>query len=201
MNQPLGYAVGNAIEVAECIEVLRNQKSGDLSSADLKEATIQLCAQMLELGGKARNLTEGRKKALAKLADGSAWKIFTRFVKAQGGSLEQFQDPRTHHEGLIVQTWKASKRGYISRMDTEALGWLLISLGGGRHKAEDKVDHRVGFVYHRKLGARVQPGDPIATVYIREDQADIADLERQFQDAIEISGSRKPVPKLIVERI
>jgi len=111
MSQPLGYAVGNALEVAESIEVLKNQKSTERSSCDLKEATIQLCAQMLELGGKARNLAEGRKKALAKLADGSAWKVFTRFVEAQGGSLSKFVDPRASKGDLLVQTWKAPQPG------------------------------------------------------------------------------------------
>jgi pyrimidine-nucleoside phosphorylase len=201
MSQPLGYAVGNALEVAESIEVLRNQKAAELSSADLKETTIQLCAQMLELGGKARNLAEGRKKASAKLADGSAWAAFQGFVKAQGGSLEKFSDPRGADSGARVSTWKAKKRGYITRMDTEAIGRLLIQMGGGRVHAGDRIDHRVGLVFQRKLGAKVAPSDPIATIYTRPEQPDLADLEAKFHEAIEISGSRKPVPKLIVERI
>jgi pyrimidine-nucleoside phosphorylase len=200
MNQPLGYAVGNALEIAESIEVLRNQKATDLASADLREATVQLCAEMLELGGKARNLAEGRKKAQARLADGSAWKIFGRFIASQGGELARFSDPKASFGDLTVRTWKASRRGYIARMDTLALGRLLIELGGGRVKAADTIDHRVGFVFHRKLGARVQPGDPIATVYARKESG-LDHLEEKFLSAIEISGSRKPVPKLILERI
>jgi pyrimidine-nucleoside phosphorylase len=200
MNQPLGYSIGNALEIAESIEVLKNEKSGEFSTLDLKEVTIQLCAQMLVLGRKARNLAEGRKRTLARLADGSAWKVFESFVAAQGGRLSEFKDPRNHHDGLRVETWKAPRRGYIVRMDTEALGRLLIELGGGRVRADDKVDHRVGFVLHRKLGARVEAGDPLATVYARADQA-MPEITKKFFASVEISGSRKPVPKLIVERI
>jgi pyrimidine-nucleoside phosphorylase len=93
MNQPLGYAVGNALEVQECIEILKNEKRSDTSSADLKELTVQLCAHMLELSKITNNLTEGRKLAHRKLQDGTAWKIFRDLVSAQGGSLEQIDHP------------------------------------------------------------------------------------------------------------
>ena len=202
MSQPLGYSVGNALEVGESIEVLKNQQSGELSSSDLKETTIQLCAQMLQLGGKAGNLADGRKKALAKLADGSAWKVFRHFVAAQEGSLAKFSDPRISPAGLQTQVWKARNRGYISWMNTETMGRLLTELGGGRIHAEDSIDHRVGFVYHRKLGAHMQPGDAIVTVYARPGQSELLrELENKFQSAIEISRSRKPLPNLLIGRI
>lgn len=85
MDQPLGYSVGNALELREALEVLKNEKKEDLCSADLKELTIQLCAQMLDLGGICRNITEGRKLAHGKLIDGSAWKYFLKLVEKQKG--------------------------------------------------------------------------------------------------------------------
>jgi thymidine phosphorylase len=85
-------------------------------------------------------------------------------------------------------------------MDTEAIGRILVELGGGRKKVTDTVDPGVGLIFHRKLGAKVLPGDPICTVYAREDQ-DLAPLEKTFLDALEVSGARKQVQKLILEQI
>src|SRR5262249_23757334 len=97
MDQPLGWAVGNSLEVLQSVETLSNKRlklhNFDCGSSDLKELTVQLCAHMLELGGVARNLAEGRKLAHGKLADGSAWKRFLEMVDAQGGSTSCFEDP------------------------------------------------------------------------------------------------------------
>ncbi|MBC7692138.1 MAG: thymidine phosphorylase [Methylotenera sp.] len=197
MDQPLGNTAGNAIEVIESIELLRNERP----AADLKEITIQLCAHMLELGKVVKNLSEGRKLAHARLADGSAWQIFQDMVKAQGGSLEQILDTKKLPHTSRSLVWKATKRGYITRMDTEVLGKILVELGGGRKKASDSVDPRVGFYFHKKLGARVQSGDPVATVYVAEKMPTelLKELEALFQEAVEIRGERKSVPKLISE--
>jgi pyrimidine-nucleoside phosphorylase len=204
MDQPLGYAAGNALEVAECIAVLRNEKNEELSSLDLKEVTIQLCAHMLVLGRVVKGLAEGRKLALKKLADGSAWNIFEAQVKAQGGDVRQVLDPSKLPQAPIQVEWKAKKRGYVARMDTEALGRILIELGGGRKKASDTVDPAVGLVFHRKLGSKVQAGDTIATVHAPAAFAAkerMTEIETMFQNAVEIAAVRKPVPKLVLEVI
>jgi pyrimidine-nucleoside phosphorylase len=204
MNQPLGYAVGNAIEVLESIEILRGDKAeSDRCSSDLKELTIQLCAHMLDLGGVVKNVPEGRKLAHARLQDGSAWEVFQKLVRAQGGAMEQILEP----ERKLPQTssaviWKAPKRGYLVKMDTEVMGRILVELGGGRKKASDSVDPRVGLIFHKKLGSRVASGEPMVTVNVPEKRGngpDLELLERQFQEAIEVSSTRKPVPKLIFE--
>lgn len=206
MNQPLGYAVGNSIEMIESIEVLRNQRfipdalgnAAEVTSADLKELTIQLCAHMLEIGGKTRNVTEGRKLAHTRLTDGSAWRIFRELVKLQDGDLAQIEDPTRLPLAARVVQWSSPKRGYIAKMDTAAIGRILVELGGGRKKATDSVDHGVGLVFHKKLGARVQPGEPIATVFGPGDR-DLGELEKQFLGALELTSARKPVPKLVME--
>lgn len=199
MNQPLGYAVGNALEVQECIEILRNEKKDDTSSADLKELTIQLCAHMLELGKVVRNMTEGRKLAHRKLMDESAWNIFQDLVRAQGGDVNQIIHPEKLPLAHRRVTWTAKKRGFINKMNTETIGLLLIELGGGRKKTSDQVDPGVGMVFHKKLGSQVRQGDPIATIYA-QDKTDLGPLELQFHQAIEITKARKPVPKLIFEQ-
>ncbi len=200
MDQPLGYAVGNAIEMVESIEILRNDKSSALCSGDLKELTIQLCAHMLVLGEVSDNLAEGRKLAHQKLQDGSAWKVFVNMVAEQGGSVDQIMHPEKLPQAAREIKWKARKKGYISKMNTETIGRILVDLGGGRKKASDEVNPGVGLAFHKKLGAAVQAGEPIVTVYAPE-KVKLTELEAMFHDAVEISGARKPVPKLIYEQM
>ncbi|MCM2322083.1 MAG: thymidine phosphorylase [Oligoflexia bacterium] len=204
MSQPLGYAVGNSLEVLESVAVLRNRKQKDLSSADLRELTIQLCAHMLDLGKATRNLNEARKLAQKKLNDGSAWDVFEKLVEAQSGSLQQIREPSTLNISPRTVTWGARKRGYLTRMDTEAIGRILVELGGGRKKASDAVDPSVGLIFHKKLGAKLSAGEPIATVHLPAETAgtiDPATLQARFDEAMEITGARKPVPKLIFEQL
>jgi pyrimidine-nucleoside phosphorylase len=198
MNQPLGYAAGNAIEVKECISILRNEKSADKNSMDLKELTIQLTAHMLDLGGVVKSLAEGRKLARARLADGSAWKVFERLVETQGGSLDLIRHPEKLAQSPQTIIFKAKKRGYIAKMQTEEIGKLLVEMGGGRKRITDSVDPGVGMIFHKKLGAKVQVGDSLVTVHAPED-FDFAVVESRLADAIEITGTRVAVPKLILE--
>ncbi len=203
MSQPLGYTAGNALEVRECIEVMtqtRAQRSPEFSSADLKELTLQLCAHMLVLGKISRNLSEGRKLAAARLTDGSAWKYFREMVAAQGGDLDLIDHPERLQKAPVVVQWKAGKRGIINKMDTELIGKILVELGGGRKKVTDTIDFGVGMEFHKKLGARVQPGDPIVTVHAPEGLR-LETLEADFHAALEISSSRKPVPKLVLDTL
>ncbi|MBC7397278.1 MAG: thymidine phosphorylase, partial [Bdellovibrionales bacterium] len=153
MDQPLGYAAGNALEIYECIEVLKQADLNpyQLSSADLKELTIHLCAQMLEVGKIVKNYAQGRKLANAKLVDGSAWEKFKVMVKAQGGDVATLDEPWTYMHAEKVIEIKCRKKGYVTEMHTEALGRLLIQLGGGRNQVGVDIDHTVGFFFHKKL--------------------------------------------------
>ncbi len=199
MNQPLGYAVGNSIEVKECIEILKNEKNSDFCSADLKELTIHLCAHMLDIGGISRNLADGRKLAHSRLADGSAWKIFQNLVQAQGGDVAKISNPNKFETAPRCITWKSKKRGFIGKMNTEELGRILVELGGGRRKTSDLIDPSVGMIFHKKLGNKVQMGDPLVTIYANAN-CDLNPIEAQFHQSVEITTARKPVPKLIFEQ-
>lgn len=199
MNQPLGYAVGNALEVQECMEILKNEKNAELSSVDLKELTIHLCAHMLCLGKIVRSLAEGRKLAQTKLADGSAWKVFLELVRSQGGDPLKITQSNGLPKAPIQVTWKSKKRGYIGKMNTENIGRILIELGGGRKKANDLINPSVGMIFHKKLGGKIQVGEPLVTVYARH-SAGLEDLETQLHQSLEITGTRQPVPKLVFEQ-
>ena len=203
MNQPLGYAVGNSVEVNEAIEILKNQRSSSFSSTDLKEVTIHLCSHMLILGKKVRTVNEGRKRALEKLQDGRAWEVFKQMVIAQGGDLQNLNQ----ESGLPVAQkkiqWKSRRNGYLTKINTEAIGRLIVAMGGGRQKAEDQIDHSVGLLFHRKLGARLKPGDPIVTALVNPSTSEekLAELEQRFLDSVQIQSTRKNSPKLILETL
>jgi pyrimidine-nucleoside phosphorylase len=200
MSQPLGYSVGNALEIRESIEVLKNEKRGDLTSIDLKELTLTLCSHMLEVSGHVKTIAQGRKLATQKLKDGSAWEVFLKLVKAQGGDVQVIEDPSRLWIATNTIPVKAKKRSFITQMDTEAIGKLLIELGGGRRRASDVIDPSTGIEFHRKLGARVQPGEVIATIYAPSG-LNGDELQTKLLQTITFGGTRKSVAKLIMEQI
>lgn len=197
MNQPLGYAVGNRLEVEESISVLKNETQENCSSDDLRTLTVYLCGQMLELAGVVKNLAQGEKLAYQKLKDGSAWDIFQKLVRAQGGSLAKFYRKPS---APVVFSWKAKNKGYLTHIQTDAMGRILIELGGGRKVASDVIDPSVGLIFHKKLGDFVQKGESLVTVFAKkETESFFLNLENLFQDSIHISSLRRTVSKLILE--
>jgi len=200
MNQPLGYAAGNSLEIIECIDVFKNQRSSfpGTTSIDLKELTLRLCAEMLTLSAKARNFTEARKIARANLESGEAWIKFKEMVKLQGGDVSQIENPELLPLSKSQKALISKKTGYLSSIDTKEIGLMIVDLGGGRHQVTDSIDHGVGFVFHKKLGAKVSEGDKIATLFY-ENGKGLKSIEERFYSAIAISRSRKKTPPLILE--
>ncbi len=200
MDQPLGYAIGNAVEVFECVEVLQNKKLNPygMHSPDLKELTIHLCAQMLEVGKIVKSHSEGRKLAIAKLNDGSAWKKFQEMIKAQGGDLSVLTEPLQLLQAEKTVEIKAGKRGYITNFKTIDFGRLLIKLGGGREKLTDEIDHSVGFIVHKKWGSTVRPEDILVTIFGKKD-TDFKEIENQLREIISIGSTKPKTTKLIME--
>ncbi len=200
MDQPLGYAVGNALEIYECIEVLKNEKLNPygLSSVDLKELTIHLCAQMLEAGKVVKNLSEGRKLAISRLQDGSAWTKFKQMIQAQGGDAESLEEPWRYMKSAKVVEIRSTKKGYVTEMNPEGIGRLLIQLGGGRNQVGAPIEHEVGFFFHKKLGSQVKAGDTLVTVFGNA-KTNFENVERLLKSYLKISTSKKAAPKLILE--
>jgi pyrimidine-nucleoside phosphorylase len=199
MDQPLGTAVGNSLEIFECVRVMENRKfehSTSLSS-DLKELSLHLCAQMLVIGGTVRSQAEGKKKALNALTNGQALAKFRAMVEAHGGDTSQIDDPKQLPLASQRYELTAEESGYLVSMDCEAIGRMVVRMGGGRMVAKDKIDPGVGMVFHRKLGSRVKIGDSIATVFsAREDlKTEITD---RFREAVVIGPMRRSAPPLLM---
>jgi len=168
MSQPLGRAAGNWIEIAECVELLRGERPA--ASEDLRELSLQLAGWMIHLGGKAHTPETGYKLAEAALADGTALSIFFKMVDAQGGDVSVFEDLKGFHKPGATEVLEAWQSGYVTEMDTTALGWAVQRLGAGREKAGEPVDPHAGIEFHAKRGARVEKGQPFATLYATNEE-------------------------------
>ena len=185
MNQPLGRMCGNAVEVLESIDVL---KGG--GPADVRLLTLELCADLLVSTGVEKTLKDAVNRCAGLLDNGSAFERYCRMVRAQGG------DPDAKLHVAKATDLVADTDGVVSAMDTEALGLVIISLGGGRRKMGDPVDHSVGLEMLVRIGDRVSRGTPLVKIYAEQPEVVIPSLRA----AIQISETGA-TPALIVERI
>ena len=164
MNQPLGCAVGNSLEVIEAIDAL---KGG--GPADFREHCLHVSAHMLVLGKRAKNLAEGRTMAAKAMADGSALEKFRVLVQAQGGDVSYVDDTSKFPRAKYVEVVMAPRSGSISQVQARSVGEAAVTLGAGRAKKSDAVDHAVGFVIHKKVGDRVGLGEPLFTIHANDE--------------------------------
>ncbi len=192
MDQPLGYAVGNSLEVAEAVEALRGR-----GPADLRAHCVVLAAHMLLLGGCARDLSGARELARETLRSGRALARLREMVECQGGDPRVVDDPwAVLPRAPIVVPVAAPREGYVAGLDAEKVGLATLLLGAGRERKGAPIDHRVGVVLHKKVGDRVRPGEPLFTVHA----ADEASLHRATEEVLAAySWSGYPVrrPRLV----
>jgi len=163
MNQPLGHAVGNALEVKEAIETL---KGG--GPDDFHEHCLHISAFMLVAGKRARDLDEGRTLAEKAVSNGTAFEKFRILVQAQGGDVSYVDDPEKLPRAKFVEVVKSPQTGYLAEVDARSVGEASVSLGAGRAKKSDAVDHAVGFIVHHKVGEKVEMGDPLFTIHVND---------------------------------
>jgi pyrimidine-nucleoside phosphorylase len=160
MNQPLGYAVGNALEVREAIETLR-----DDGPPDLREHCLKMAGYMLHLSGKVDSVSVGSELASKTLKDGTAFQELLKMVSAQGGDTKYVDNPEQLEIAKIISTVKSSQDGFLSRMDAINIGKAAVMLGAGRERKNDPIDLAVGIVVHQKVGSRINTGDPLFTIH------------------------------------
>jgi pyrimidine-nucleoside phosphorylase len=168
MNQPLGHAVGNALEVKEAIETLH---SG--GPADFRQHVIEVAGHLLVLGEAEKTLVAARKRAAAVLQDGSAFDRFRVLVEAQGGDVSYVDDPARLPSARLIDEVPAPRSGYLKWVDAREIGEASVDLGAGRAKKGDPIDHAVGIVVHHKVGDRIGKGESLFSVYAN-DQAKLA---------------------------
>jgi pyrimidine-nucleoside phosphorylase len=193
MGQPLGRMAGNWIELAESVELLRGHRPSQ--SEDLRELSLLLAGWMIHLGGQAATPEAGYARAEAALVDGSALRNFFAMIETQGGDTKAFSDPGFHKPGAtqVVLAWES---GFISTMDTTALGWAVQRTGAGREKAGEPVDPHAGIEFHARRGARVEKGQPLATLYATNPDL-LAEPEEILKQAITFSPAPPQVVPLV----
>jgi pyrimidine-nucleoside phosphorylase len=196
MGQPLGHMAGNWIELVESIELLRGHRPPQ--SEDLRELSLLLAGWMIHLGNQAATPEAGYQKAEKALTDGSALSAFFAMIEAQGGDVSAFSNPGFHKPGATkaVSAWES---GYISTMDTTALGWAVQRTGAGREKAGESVDPHAGIDFHARRGAHLEKGQPLATLYATT-PALLAEPEEILHQAIVFSPT-PPQKVPLVSRI
>ena len=160
MNQPLGYAVGNALEVREAIETLR-----DDGPPDLREHCLKMAGHMLHLSGKVDSVSAGSELASKTLKDGTAFQELLKMVAAQGGDTNYIDNPEQLDKAKIISTVKSPQDGFLSRIDAINIGKAAVMLGAGRERKNDPIDLAVGIVVHQKVGSRINTGDPLFTIH------------------------------------
>jgi thymidine phosphorylase len=189
MEQPLGRAIGNALEIRECIEFLNGN-----TSEDLETVSLALAAHMIRLGGQARTLPQASRRAYEAVSKGAAAERFRRIIREQEGDERVVDHPDLLPKAKHVETLSAKSAGFITRCDAKLLGLASNALGAGRNTMDDTIDPAVGLLLKKKLGDRVTRGETLCEVHWNH--AERARAARPLiENAFEIKPRRsKPRP-------
>lgn len=193
MDQPLGFAVGNALEVREAIETLAGK-----GPADLVELCLILGGHMLFLAGTAGTPEEGAERLEEVLKSGRALEKFKEMVREQGGDPKTVEEPDRLPVASCREEVFARGEGYLCALRAEKIGRAAMLLGAGREKKEDVIDHGAGVVLHKKVGDYVKPGEVLATLYA-SDPARIPPARRELEEAIALGIEKPPAARIVRE--
>lgn len=189
MNQPLGHAVGNALEVQEAIETLHNG-----GPDDFREHCFEVGAHLLMLAGKAQTVRGAKERLALALLDGSAWAKFKQLVEAQGGDVKAVEKPERLPRAKYIESVPAPRSGYLSEVNAREIGLTAVDLGAGRTKKTDAIDHAVGLVIKHKVGERLRKGEPLFVAHANDRDKLKAAVARVLA-AHKFSATRvKPLP-------
>jgi len=191
MSQPLGNAVGNALEVKEAIEILQGQHEGDL-----KVVSLALAGHMLVVSGLAGDESEAHEKMIVALESGKALKYFGDVVTLQGGDANVCRDTSLLPAASEIIPVTSDAAGYIHTLDTREIGNCTLLLGAGRLRKDDAIDPAVGLWMRRRLGDKVAPGDLLAEFHVNNRKS-LTEAIRRFKKAVVIKAAPGPKPELI----
>ncbi len=195
MDQPLGKAVGNALEVREAIDTLKGN-----GPQDFTKHCLTIASEMLLLGNKAETPQEARATLSRTIEDGHALDKLCVLIGAQGGDPHVLEDPSLLPQALIQGDASAPHSGFIEGLDAREVGLTAVNLGAGRHKKGEEIDHAVGIILGPKVGDRVEEGDPLFTIHAR-DRKSLEQARLRLLKAYTWSDSSVPKPPLTYETI
>ncbi len=191
MNQPLGYAIGNWLEVRECIDCLRGA-----DVPDLMEVTYALGGLMVYTGGKASSIGEGIRLSRQAVKDGLAWKKFCDLVRRQGGMVDMVEHPERYPSSRYVGEVRSPTSGYVSSIDSLELGFTGIALGAGRMKVDEEIEPKAGIVLKKKIGDKVRSGEVLAVFYTDRENV-IHQVAPRIESSYVIRKNRVVPPRMI----
>lgn len=194
MDEPLGYAVGNALEVKEAIDTLAGN-----GPQDLYELCLELGSHMVAGAGKAQNCAEAKEMLAGTIKDGSALRKLAELVEAQGGNPEAVYDTELLPKASIEYEYRADTEGYVSRIVCDIVGTSAMVLGGGRENKDSVIDLSVGIILEAKKGAYVHKGDVLAKFYAN-DENKLSDAVKRFADAYVIEDT-KPAGSRLIKKV
>jgi pyrimidine-nucleoside phosphorylase len=193
MNQPLGYAVGNALEVMEASQTLQNA-----GPADLTKLSIELAARMIFLGKKAASLDDARRLAEKHLVEGTAYKKFKQVVTAQGGNAQALDKFELLPNATGMREITSPRGGYVTSINAEDIGSASNMIGAGRDRKEDAIDPAVGVILEVKTGEKVDAGSVLCRLYYTKEDR-VEEAAEMVEDAFRISGQKPDERELILE--
>jgi pyrimidine-nucleoside phosphorylase len=191
MNQPLGRRVGNALETMEAIEMLRGDLEGDFA-----ELCLELAAQMLIVGGVESDPEIARSRSRDAITSGRALERFRACVEAQGGDPRVLDDATLLPQADKQRAIKAGRAGFVTAIETDEIGRVVMDWGGGRRRLEDKIDYAAGLRLHAKIGDQVTAGDPLVTAHYN-DESKFEEMAARLRAAYRIEDSAPPSGMLI----
>jgi pyrimidine-nucleoside phosphorylase len=200
MNQPLGQAVGNSVEVKECVELLRGDAAA--GARPVLDLSLELSAHMLVLSHVDESLEAAHVRLQKVLSSGAALECFRQNVAAQGGEPKVCDEPAKFLP-LVTESFKVEspRSGFVTKVNTAEIGYAIAAIGGGRVRIDDSIDPSVGFIAAIKIGDRIAAGENLGTVYCR-DQSKAREAAERIRTAYEIDDqSPKEIPQLMREVI
>jgi len=195
MNQPLGWAVGNTLELREAINTLHEG-----GPRDFREHCLVVATEMLMPGRKATDTNAALTLALETLASGAAWHKFREMVEAQGGDVRYIDEPERLPKARLIEPVPAPRSGYLAAVNAAEIGRAAMELGGGREKISDPIDHSVGVIVHYKVGDLVQKDTPLFTIHAN-DEAKLASARERVLAAHTFSDTHTNRLPLFYRRI
>jgi pyrimidine-nucleoside phosphorylase len=190
MNQPLGYAVGNALEVKEALETLKGE-----GPPDFKEHCMEVAGHLLVLGGGARDLEEGRSSFANAVENGSAFEKFKLLVEAQGGDVRFVDDPDLLPKATIIKQVVSPTSGFIEGIHAREIGVAAMMLGAGRERKGDKIDHAVGVVLDHKVGDEIEVDEPLFVIHANDEDSCEAAIQRILEAHTFSESDVDPLPR------
>ncbi|MCF7824497.1 MAG: thymidine phosphorylase [Candidatus Marinimicrobia bacterium] len=195
MNQPLGKAIGNWFEIRESVLGLQ----GD-GPEDVMEITYALGAEILQMANPDLSREEAIKRQKKTISDGSAFEKLLKIVALQGGDPKVLENMETYPKTRYRESIKANQSGYLTHIDTMAMGFAGIQLGAGRRVISDRIDYSSGMYIHKRLGEKVDAGAEVLTLYSNDENA-LKEVKKQLSTSLSFTDSPAAIPPLIVEKI